>query len=334
MSPLNKHLKVACWIFAILFFSTIPLVWLSLTAVNFHGDLTRIGKLSENDFSWQKHQAQVDESLRTPSPIHDADILVIGDSFSASLIWQTRLVKENKKVVTYHWDNTGLICTNFEEIISQSGFKGKEIIFQIIELGALDKIQKSLNCMNYKKQLDRPIEKVTPTQERPTISNKVNTSGQFIIGTQTLINSIALNNFPQSWQLLNKRTKSSKIFPVTNGCDLFSNKLCNLGLFYHQDYTKQPLNSTLISSMKVIESRLANYKITWLIIPNKSTVYHRYESDDFWTQLEKENMGPNILKDFLETKNKIMDFYLPNDTHLSTAGYLHLGEIITKQKIH
>jgi hypothetical protein len=82
--------------------------------------------------------------------------------------------------------------------------------------------------------------------------------------------------------------------------------------------------------MKVIESRLANYKITWLIIPNKSTVYHRYDSDDFWAHLEKENMGPNLLKDFLATKNKIMDFYLPNDTHLSTSGYVHLGEVTSK----
>lgn len=86
--------------------------------------------------------------------------------------------------------------------------------------------------------------------------------------------------------------------------------------------------------MKDLERRLEGYDITWVIVPNKSTVYHRLEGKDFWNYLERQRMGPDLLKHFLIAKEQIVDLYKPNDTHLSTAGYLYLGQIIQQWKTH
>lgn len=69
------------------------------------------------------------------------------------------------------------------------------------------------------------------------------------------------------------------------------------------------------------------YQVTWLIIPNKSSVYHRGVDEKFWQELETKNLGPNLLNNFRKEKYNIKDLYKPNDTHLSNQGYTELGKI-------
>ncbi len=303
-----------------------PIVWLSLTEVNYVGDLTRIGKLSEKDFSSKIEQPTIKNQNLTHHPNSEADVFVVGDSFSASLNWQSILVENGLKVATHHWDVTGPICENFEEIVAASGFAGNHIIFEVVELGLESKVTASLNCQQKKKYLPNigSYKRIADTKTAPIL----NTSGQFLAGTQTKINSLLLNNYDSSWLLLNKRSKSTYIFPINNGCALFSHNLCNFGLFYHQDYTKKSLSIKTLQEIKKINTRFSKYQVTWLIIPNKSSVYHRDMPLDFWGNIEVNNIGPNLLSNFIMAKETTKDFYLPNDTHLSTNGYIHLGELI------
>ncbi len=310
-----------------LFVITIPIVWLSLTEVNFVGDLTRIGKLSENDFGWRLEQNKIQPNLLIQYPINEANTLIIGDSFSIPLIWQTILVKNNLKPITFHWNSIGQICDNFDEVITNSGFKGKKIIFQIIELGAEERIRKSLNCISTVKNSLQPvaIDKEIPTQLN--FSNKINLSGKFLVGLQTKINSWGLNLITDYWSILNKRSKSAYLIPIQNGCIFFSNSICHLGLFYHQDFIKSPISVDTINKIKLINTTLKNHEITWLIIPNKSSVYHRNVDVTFWRDLEQKKLGPDLLNSFQKNKYFIRDLYKPNDTHLSNQGYAELGKI-------
>jgi hypothetical protein len=335
MTGEKNYLAKAVKNFMALFIVAIPIVWLALTQANFEGDLTRIGKLSENDFGWRLEQEKIHPNLLIQHPINEADTLVIGDSFSVSMIWQTILLKNDLKPITYHWNNIGPICDNFNEIIANSGFKGKRIIFQIIELGAEERIKKSLNCIAKSKN---SFEAVTVNKEILTqldFSQKLNLSGRFLVGLQTKINNWGLNLFKDYWAILNKRSKSSYLIPIENGCIFFSNSLCHLGLFYHQDYTKPSIPIETATKIEVINDTLKNYQITWLIIPNKSSVYHRTIDATFWQELEKKGLGPNLHNSFLKNKYLVKDLYKPNDSHLSNQGYIELGtityEFISKQ---
>lgn len=327
MYEFDYFLKKLCLYFGSLFIISTPIVWFSLTETNFDGDLTRISKLSENDFGWKMEQATIPFNLRSQATITEADTLIIGDSFSAALIWQTKL-KENKlNPITYHWDQVGLICKNFDKNLKASGFKGKKIILEIVELGAVDKINKSLNCESQTNNFTKPMGTNQAIPTKLDFSRRINMSGQFITGLETAINSWLLNQNNNYWLKLNKRSKSGHIQPLEDGCKLFTNHLCNFGLFYHQDYKKPALSLELLEKIKLINSQIKNYQVTWLIIPNKSTIYHRYTRDEFWQRLDKERLGPNLYGHFLTKKYLIKDLYKPNDTHLSNYGYLDLGNI-------
>ncbi|SNC62084.1 hypothetical protein [Polynucleobacter victoriensis] len=325
MNNRNSYIKKSCYLFSILFLISTPIVWLSLTEVNYVGDLTRIGKLSEKDFSSKIMQPTIKKHNFISHPINQADVLVIGDSFSISLEWQSIMLENGLKPATYHWDLTGPVCKNFEEMVALSGFTGKHIIFEVVELGVENKVAESLKCQHTKKTLPQiSTHKKAISEPIPVI----NTSGQFAAGIQTKINSLLLNHHHTSWQLLNKRSKSAYIFPINNGCNLFSHNLCNFGLFYHQDYKKSSVRIETLQEIRKINARFSKYQVSWLVIPNKSSVYQRNIPLDFWEGIEIGMIGPNLLSNFMMTKTTIKDLYLPNDTHLSTSGYLHLGQLM------
>jgi len=326
----NQHfIKIAVVIFLILFITSIPLAWISLSYTNYHGDLTRIAKQSELDFGWRTKQPAINISELRASPIDTADILVIGDSFSAGLIWQSNLVRENYKIATYHWNQNQLICKDFSKILNNAKFQGKTVIFEIVELGAEKRIKNSAECEE-SNILSSPITDLKIPEEQIDLSQSINLTGQFIAGAETLLNSMLINfsaDYPKNH---NKKNKRGKIYTLTDGCTFFSNKLCQFGLFYHQDYTQTALHINTIKDMKTISQRLSNYNVIWLIIPNKSSVYQRELPIDFWKSLENNQLGPDLLNNFKINKYNIKDLYKPNDTHLSTTGYLHLGKIVSE----
>jgi hypothetical protein len=69
-------------------------LWIvSLTSPIPYGDLTRIGRLSEREFGWTAPPPKVDPALLKGTPVDQADIMVIGDSFSMTFRWQSKLVR-------------------------------------------------------------------------------------------------------------------------------------------------------------------------------------------------------------------------------------------------
>ena len=90
------------------FFSTSAVLLLVFGGLTIHyqplsGDLTRLGYLSENYYGWNAPQP-VQTLFQTP--MQSPEILVIGDSFSASNTWQSSL-KELSGLgsVTVHWQD-------------------------------------------------------------------------------------------------------------------------------------------------------------------------------------------------------------------------------------
>ncbi len=132
----SQTIKKACCFFAKLFFLSIPIVWISLFFTTYQGDLTRIGKLPDYYFSSKIKQIPIRTDLIQSSPISEANILVIGDSFSEKLLWQTVLISDTEKVATILWSDIGNICQDFPKMLKETGFKGEKIIIESIERAA------------------------------------------------------------------------------------------------------------------------------------------------------------------------------------------------------
>ncbi len=334
MNSLNHSIKRACLIFAALFFISVPIVWISLFFTTYHGDLTRVGKWTDYDFTWSIEQQAIDPSLQKSHDIKEADVLVIGDSFSASLYWQSVLIKDNLKVTSLTWSQIGnLICQDFEVALKEQGFKGKQIIIESVERVAKRQFEKSVNC-----QSSKTFPKQTASQNaepHPTMGQAdfiMNWNGQFIAGMQTIINTIGIRIHSGYTRLYNLFSKSVRIYEINDGCRYFSNRLCQYGLFFREDYQQAGLDDKVIEDIKTLKSRLPNYQTTWVVIPNKSSIYHREDllesSADFWAKLAKENLGPDLFKSTQEAKLTMKDIYAPNNTHYGSSGYIFVGEQI------
>ena len=123
----------------------------------FHGDLTRIGNISEQDYGWQIAQKYYPNLLfKRDSEKYTSysDVVVIGDSFSMP----PRLIKSNEQGKYIYWTNefanrTGLSISainidmlSIDELVSSEAFQvhpPKVVIFQSVERGIEGRLKRT-----------------------------------------------------------------------------------------------------------------------------------------------------------------------------------------------
>ena len=63
-------------------------------------------------------------------------------------------------------------------------------------------------------------------------------------------------------------------------------------------------------------------------MPDKSTIY-LHPDKQFWNKAEQRFNAPNVLRTMREALDRgVVDLYPANNSHLSTTGYLLLGDLI------
>lgn len=299
-----------------------------LPLASFDGDLTRMGKLPESQFGWTKAQPAIAPELLHQAEWREADVLVIGDSFSMPHLWQTVLTQQGIKVRTESWENVHAICEDFSPWLKSQGFIGKFVIFESIERGAENLVDKSIKCnkMSYKSVAYIPPASPITQPDR----QKANYSGKLSIGIRTelhLLEYMQLSSNPdfKHWALPN----NVKMERLSNGCELFSHTRCLDVLFLAEDRI-QDFNETMPNRMEAINSRVNGFVPIWAIVPDKSTTYLNFNKQ-FWDHAARRLSAPNLLEVFRQSvQNGIKDLYRGNDTHLSTEGYLIMGRAIQK----
>lgn len=303
------------------------------------GDLTRIGNFPERYFGWQALQPSISPEKFKDYSIAEADILVIGDSFSISRAWQSKLIANNLKVCTIVWQDLGTnesLQADLGNSLRAAGFKGHYVIIESIERF----FQKRLKSFS---DAHPPIVKqnviidanfpIYPHPQRERISfNKLNGADW---GVKALVNSIKL-----SLELPDKYLKSGNAQAVTfNGCTMFSHRLCDkYAIFVDSDFEKETFDS--IGNVLIVNKNLKTLGIQpiWLVIPDKSTVYlgygelNKHPYHNIWQEFAKypELTAPDVASEFIKQSRIIKDFYMPNDTHLSTNGFLYLGDLVNR----
>ena len=317
-------------IFSIIVFATLTFYgavgFYFLPLASFTGPLTRMGKIPESLFGWTKEQPAVNPEYLANASWHEADVLAIGDSFSIPHLWQSVLVKNGLKVHTETWEAMRNICDDFPEWLRSKGFKGRHVVIEVVEHNFKDTLDRSVNCkqMDYHATVELPV--VPPP--RLLTRNTTDYSGRFSVGIETELHALKYEKLAarpdfNTWDLGN----NVRLNRIKDGCELFSHSSCNDALFLADDQVGDFGEDTL-NKMQVINERLKDYKLIWVIVPNKSTAY-LHPDKQFWNKTEQRFHAPNVLKVLREKiAYKTIDLYPANETHLSTTGYLILGDAI------
>ena len=297
-----------------------------LPLASFEGNLARMGKLPESLFGWTKAQPAIDPNLMQQASWQEADVLAIGDSFSMPLLWQTALTRRGLRVRTETWESVRNICVDFTDWLRGKGFKGQHVVIEIIEHNVEDRLDRSVSCkhMGYHQLAEVRAAPPVTLPDR----NKIDFSGKFSVGIQTKLHALEyerLSGKPdfKGWDLPNE----ARMGRLPDGCELFSHPRCNDVLFLGSDRV-QDFDGSTLAKMEKINTRLNGLNPTWVIVPDKSTVY-LHPDKKFWDEAERKFHAPNILKTFRQAiQRKTIDLYRGNDTHLSTTGYLIMGDAV------
>jgi hypothetical protein len=297
----------------------------ALPLAAFDGDLTRMAPLPEKQFGWLKPQPLLNPALIKQVSLAEADVLVIGDSFSDQRVWQSVLIEKGLKVRTELWGSIPFICADLDQTLQQAGFKGKFLIIESVERNLPHRLKDSMQCIHSNYQYQSLLDSKRNPPPILVDRHQKNYDSKLLVGINTLLNSIifasqpeALHNAPYA---LNPEVA---VRAVTNGCQLFSHPACSHALFYAEENANDYWQEH-IQSIRVLNTRLTSFKPIWVIIPNKTTVYF-YPQKNLWKELAKNGLGPDLLGMTTGAlTNYSVDLFPGNNTHFSTEGYLQLG---------
>lgn len=288
----------------------------------YYGDLTRIGYLSERDFGWTLPQPAINAADLRSVRFADADVLVIGDSFSQRLHWQSVLVRKGLRMKSLDWTQVSGLCSDFAGWARQQGFQGGLIIAESVEREMRAHLKASGTCsMQGRRVGDMESASDPPMTHRPGF--RFNGSEALTTGIRTATNTWRATNAAGSMVVLGDVV----VRPHPEGCRLFSHRACERVPVLGRDSQVPPLAEEDLAHMLALQAAARPVDLMWLVIPDKTSVY--FERDNpFWGRMAGQGLGIDLHAAFLQDKWRIRDLYASNDTHLSTAGYLRLGELV------
>jgi hypothetical protein len=302
-----------------------------------YGDLARIGNFPERYFGWQAQRPEIPLEQLKDYPLADADVLVIGDSFSAARVWQSRLIADGLKVSTITWHSKiEALPSDLGEVLRAAGFKGRYLIIESIERLFQGRMKALANVPYPIIKNNVVIDETFPlypfTHREPISFDKLNGADW---GIKALYNSTKL-----LLDLPEKYLKSGAVQVIKlEGCQVFSHRWCHYALFVDGDFKKETFNA--IDNVLAVNKNLQQVGIQpiWAIVPDKATVYLGYGNrnhhpyQNIWQQVAQhpDLIAPDLGAEFTQQSRIIKDFYMPNDTHLSTNGYLYLGDIMINE---
>ena len=131
--------------------------------------------------------------------------------------------------------------------------------------------------------------------------------------------------------------------PIDSSCANFSNRRADRLLYYPDDERKLRWNPddqarAVAKAIQIQQSFAARGKtLIFVVVPDKLTVYQDCLRNDPEREARKRinvtaalihagSNTPDLLQAFRENAAKITDLYYPNNTHLSTSGYLFMAE--------
>lgn len=302
------------------------------------GDLTRLGNVSERSWGW--NQALPVVSIDQSASDRDFDVLVIGDSFSEKDIWQSVMRDlTGLKFKTFRWEDfSSPACL-------EAGISYLKTQYSNIRYVVIETVERSA--------VSRFITLNGKIDECPLlITSSIHTKASKTLA----VRNKRLDSIPDAFYTIKAFLSEPKKYNQTTvsgygyisplkRTDFFSNQKSDALLYFAGDLEKLDWTEVQIdASIKNLEKlsqihSQQGLKIIFAIVPDKSTAYSEHlvhspfqgKSIDIWQKLNSVSLtAVNLKAAFSETLIMTKDFYLPDDTHLSTVGYQSLASEISK----
>ncbi len=297
------------------------------------GDLTRLGHLSERDFGWNQAQPSLSVDLNRDGG--QPDVLILGDSFSEKNVWQT-VARQSSGLhfLTYQWqglDDPACLKT-WIQAVHERHPQTRVLLIETVErqfIGRFSAAQKS--CPG---ALPEPVRiKRDHTLDRRPL---------FAVDTMLPDLKYAVQALRTTWQPFPKpmRSGATVIAPLMTG-HLFSNRKSSTLLYYRDDDLKQHWSEAdmarSINTLKDIQefAQALGMTVSTMVVPDKSSVYgpfmkqpqFKHPPPNVWQALAQQDIRHVDLEKPLSRQAPLtQDLYLPDDTHMSTEGYVLIGQ--------
>jgi len=255
-------------------------------------------------------------------------VLVLGDSFSEGNVWQSVVsARSGHTTLTYTYDQISCPSSWLDYALAQPG--AKTVVVESVERVFVGRYAKMERCRE-----DPPLaHEVRPYETqamRATWPPALHLSYTF----QTALNTWKMRHTPGQF-------RSGKVIntPLKPGCAAFSSLRADRLLYYTRDnlklaWTAQDLADAVANIKKVQDEFAAHGKtFIYVLVPDKSSTYRDCLADDKDSEARKRInptqallaagvTTPDLMHAFQENANRITDLYLPDNTHLSPAGYI------------
>lgn len=300
------------------------------------GDLTRIGGYAEHDFGWNNLQPVL-QLVRNGKSITSSDVLVLGDSFSRGNIWQSVLAEKlNQKILSFHYNQVGCITNWLAYALKSSA---RTVAIEFIERDFLNHFGHLVACRS---QDPIPFEFLATN----TVATRLKGPPELHIMQTFLVawNTFVMNLIPNAAVRGHINSMGEDVInaPIKKGCAKFSNRRADRLLYLRQDENKLRWTSEdmerAIAKITQIQMTLAvqGKRFILIVVPDKLSVYQDCLTNDIALEARKRiNITrlliasgvntPDLLGAFHDNKNKIVDLYSPNNTHLSVSGYIFMA---------
>ena len=291
------------------------------------GALTRVGQISEYQFEGREPPPPIPLERVRQATLEQADVLVIGDSFSTYFAWQAELVGAGYQVATTHWNRVMPLCQDFAQWITQAGFKGRLVILESIEYLMPERLAAMQGCasMRERKFSLEGAPHTSPSQ--PPAGFALNSSARLFSGLVTWRNTREIRQ-SRDVRYFDAGPYGSSVFssPLEDGCQQFSHRMCDKNLFLVLDRTNPELQPADAEFMHRFTQQSRPLEVRWMMIPNKATVYLDTQRAQAFAQRARElAIGPDLFTVAQEGRRAMRDLYWPNDNHWSMQGQLYFG---------
>ena len=302
------------------------------------GDLTRTGRWSEREFG-----------SRTPSPAfsvagnlrHESapDVLVLGDSFSRPNVWQTEAAtKTGLKLLSWQIDQQHTCIDSWVADRLKEFPQVKTIVIESVERAIILRGTNNFNC---------GVDGSVFTEEPAYILNTARSYWPLTMNLEFVGHSL-LHTIQENLRPAGEVRNEVVNVPLTRN-DLFSNSRSDRLLYFTDDeppWRASPDHIALALERFVELNamlRSQGVRLIVLVVPDKSHVYRSVtlgtkltpDKPDFAAELAKAGVeSPVLLPAFVAEALSSVDFYEPDDTHLSVRGFRMLGDLVAPLWLH
>jgi hypothetical protein len=308
-----------------------------------NGDLTRIGHWPERDYGWNATNPPVQplpNALRA-----DTNLVVLGDSFSELNLWQSFLQQARPDVRAVTFDYNDICPEQLPQLLDAQGLQISKLVLETVENSFIYRFDGALcsRALHPEQLLPRqfPLD-ARYGARRPRHLRQAPQDLEWMLATNLNLLRLAL------WPRRDVVGYTANVQLARS--DLFSSDRPGRLLFLGGDLVRAGWSPSDLdraaAALHQLQAQLAarGVALQVVVVPDKSTAY-RHQFDyarlvgapiDWAAFFARQHLPAiDLERDFTRSIDAgAVDFYLPNDTHLSLQGYRHMAANIAAALDH